>query len=79
MGLRRAVTTFTGPGWTIHAGLQQVVWGEAIGMLIADVVNPKDYRQFLVPDMDDIRILLGAIDAQKDLGKGSKLEFFLVS
>jgi hypothetical protein len=74
--LRRAVISFTAPGWTIHAGRQQVVWGEAIGMFIADVVNPKDYRQFLVPEVDDIRIPLAALDVQKSLGNASKFELF---
>ena len=76
IALRRAVVTFGGPGWTIHAGRQQVVWGEAVGMFIADVVNPKDYRQFLIPDFDDIRIPLWAIDAEKSLGAAGRLELF---
>jgi hypothetical protein len=63
--MRRDVVTFSGPSWTIHAGRQQVVWGDSVGIFIADVVNPKDYRQFLVLDMDDIRIPLGALDAQR--------------
>jgi len=76
MELRRAVLSFSGPSWTVHIGRQQVVWGEAVGMFIADVVNPKDYRQFLVPDMDDIRIPLKALDAQKDFGGLGRVELF---
>ena len=39
-------------------------------------VNPKDYRQFLVPDMDDIRIPLWGIDIEKNIGRAGKLELF---
>ena len=37
-------------------GKQQVVWGEAIGLRITDVVNPQDYREFILDDFIDSRI-----------------------
>lgn len=45
----------TGP-WDLRLGKQQVVWGEAVGIFVADVVNAKDLREFILPDFDNIRI-----------------------
>ena len=42
----------------IRLGKQQVVWGEAIGLRITDVVNPQDYREFILDDFIDSRIPL---------------------
>ena len=40
----------------IRLGKQQIVWGEALGLFFADVVNAKDLREFVLPDFDLIRI-----------------------
>lgn len=40
----------------IRLGKQQVVWGEAIGLRITDVVNPQDYRDFILDDFTNSRI-----------------------
>lgn len=37
-------------------GKQQIVWGEAVGLFMADVVNAKDLREHVLPDFDQIRI-----------------------
>ncbi len=38
-------------------GRQQIVWGEAVGgLFFADIVNPKDLREYILPELDDIRI-----------------------
>ena len=42
----------------IRLGKQQVVWGEAIGLRITDIVNPQDYREFILDDFIDSRIPL---------------------
>jgi len=42
--------------WDLRAGKQQIVWGEAVGIFYADVVNGKDLRQFVLPDFETIRI-----------------------
>ncbi len=42
--------------WDLRVGKQQVVWGEAVGVFVADVVNAKDLREFILPDFDSIRI-----------------------
>jgi hypothetical protein len=48
----------------LRLGRQKIVWGEAVGSFVADVVNPKDFREFILPDFDDIRIPQWAADAE---------------
>jgi hypothetical protein len=42
--------------WKIRLGNQQVGWGEAFGAYYADIVNPKDLRQFALGDLAALRI-----------------------
>lgn len=41
--------------WNIAVGLQQVVWGKADNLRVVDLVNPLDYRDFVLPDLNDYR------------------------
>jgi len=40
----------------LRLGNQQIVWGQAVGLFFADIVNPKDLREYILPDLDQIRI-----------------------
>ena len=43
--------------WDFRIGRQQVVWGEADGLRLMDIVNPLDMRrQFITRSWEDIRI-----------------------
>jgi hypothetical protein len=42
--------------WDFRLGRQNIVWGEMVGVFVADAVSAKDLRQFLLPDFDMIRI-----------------------
>ncbi len=51
-------------------GKQQIVWGEADGLKVLDVVNPQDYREFVLDEFEDSRIPLWSVNAEipiKDL------------
>lgn len=48
--------------WRI--GKQQVVWGEADGLKLLDVINPQSFREFILDDFDDARIPLWMINAE---------------
>ena len=37
-------------------GKQYINWGEAVGVFVADVVNARDLRHFLLQDFDQLRI-----------------------
>ena len=42
--------------WDFRLGKQHVVWGEMVGMFLADVVSAKDMREFLLPEFEVLRI-----------------------
>ncbi len=42
----------------LRLGRQQVVWGESLGLRILDVINPQDFREFILDDFIDARIPL---------------------
>ena len=45
-------------------GKQQVVWGRADGLKVLDVVNPQDFREFILDDYDDSRIPLWTVNLE---------------
>lgn len=49
-------------------GKQTVVWGEAVGLFFADVVNAKDLREFVLPDFDYIRTPQWMADLSYQIG-----------
>ncbi len=49
-------------------GKQQVVWGEADGLKLLDVVDPQNFDEFILPDFEDSRIPLWTVNAELDLG-----------
>lgn len=63
--------------WDLRAGRQQIVWGEAVGLFFADIVNAKDLREFILPDFDYIRIPHWAVDLEY-AKESFHLEFVLI-
>jgi len=45
-------------------GKQQIVWGQADGLKVLDVVNPQDFREFVLDDFEDSRIPLWSVNAE---------------
>src|SRR5262249_24581864 len=60
-------------------GLQQTVWGQADGLRVLDVINPLDYREFILEDFLDSRRPLWTVrvDLPVEKGKGA-LQFIFV-
>ena len=58
-------------------GKQQVVWGKADGLKLLDVVNPQNFREFILDNFDDSRIPLWTVNAELSLGK-SHLQFLWI-
>lgn len=52
----------------LRAGKQQVVWGQADGLKVLDVLNPQSFREFILDDFDDSRIPLWMFNAEIPLG-----------
>jgi len=49
-------------------GKQQVVWGQADGLKVLDVVNPQSFREFILEDFDDSRIPLWTVNIERPVG-----------
>ncbi len=63
IGLREAyLDVFLGQ-LDLRIGKQQIIWGKGEGVFITDIVSPKDMREFLLPDFEEIRIGVNALKA----------------
>ena len=62
--------------WRI--GKQQVVWGEADGLKLLDVINPQDFREFILDDFDDSRIPLWMMNAQINTSDSGILQLLVI-
>lgn len=51
-------------GTYLRAGKQSVVWGQADGLKVLDVVNPQSFREFILDDFDDSRIPLWTLNGE---------------
>jgi hypothetical protein len=69
-------TEMAGVFWRL--GKQQVVWGQADGLKILDVINPQSYREFILDDFDDSRIPLWMINAEIPIGDDDSLQLLWV-
>ena len=56
-----------GPAW-LRLGKQQVVWGQADGLKVLDVINPQTFREFILPDFEDSRIPLWMANVEVPVG-----------
>ena len=59
-------------------GKQQVVWGEADGLKLLDVVNPQSYREFMLDDFDESRIPLWMFNGEFSLPNDSILQLLWI-
>lgn len=74
LSLRDAFVDLSFSPVRLRLGRQQIVWGEALGQFFADAINPKDLREFLLPDFDDVRIPVWAVDLQYHFLPQSRIE-----
>src|SRR5438128_2588791 len=72
--LREAVLSVSRGDLDLRLGRQQIVWGEAISTFVTDVVNPKDFREFVLPEFSEIRIPIWALDFTYRLRQGLNFE-----
>ncbi len=52
----------------LRLGKQQVVWGQADGLKVLDVLNPQSFREFVLADFEDSRIPLWTLNAEIPIG-----------
>lgn len=69
LGLREAYLDLYFNNFDLRVGKQQIIYGKAEGVFITDVVSPKDIREFLLPEFDEIR--MGVTSAKLNFYKGN--------
>ncbi len=52
----------------VELGKLQTVWGRADGLKLLDVVNPQDFREFILDDFDESRIPLWTVKVEVPVG-----------
>jgi hypothetical protein len=75
--LREAYVDSQVGDWALRTGKQQVVWGTADGMKLLDMINPSDYGEMAQNQMEDSRIPVWMINAEKDFEDGSNVQVIL--
>ena len=75
--LREAYIDTTYGDWLVRAGKQQVVWGTADGAKLLDMINPTDYTEMAQNQMEDSRIPVFMINAEKDLEEGGNIQLIV--
>lgn len=63
IGMREAYMDFYFPSMDLRVGKQAIVWGEAEGAFITDIVSPQDLRSFILADFNEIRMGVPAVKA----------------
>jgi hypothetical protein len=54
--LRETYVDTSAGNWEFRFGRQHVVWGEVVGIFLADVVSARDVREFFLPEFEAMRI-----------------------
>ncbi len=75
--LRELYIDTTLAGWDFRAGKQQVVWGTADGIKLLDIINPTDYRELVQNTMEDSRIPIWMLKAERDVGDSANIQFIV--
>jgi hypothetical protein len=52
----------------VRIGKQQIIWGKADGVFITDIISPKDLREYLLPDFEEIRMGVQAVKTVYNFG-----------
>ncbi len=75
--LRELYVDTTLSDWSLRLGKQQVVWGTADGIKLLDIINPTDYRELNQNSMEDSRIPIWMINAERNIGDRSNIQFIV--
>jgi hypothetical protein len=63
--------------WDLRIGKQQVVWGTADGIKLLDIINPTDFRELNQNAMEDARIPIWMINAERNIGESGNIQFIV--
>ena len=75
---RDAFIDFENQGTYWRLGKQTIVWGASDGLRLLDVINPLNYREFILDDFDNSRISLTSASADIPISDGSSLTIIVI-
>lgn len=75
--LREAYVDSQVGDWSLRTGKQQVVWGTADGMKLLDMINPTDYSEMAQNQMEDSRIPVWMVNAEKVNEDGTEYQLIV--
>ena len=75
--LREAYVDTNYRDWAFRVGKQQVVWGTADGIKLLDNINPTDYGEMAQNQMEDSRIPVWMLNAEKYMDDGGSVQLIL--
>jgi len=67
-----------GNGFALRLGKQQIVWGETDGLKLLDVINPQNFRDFILDEFEDSRLPLWSLKFTAPAGDMVDLEFIWI-
>lgn len=67
--LRETYLDIESGDWAFRLGRQHIVWGEVVGIFVADVVSARDVREFFLPEFETMRIPQWAARAEYFAGE----------
>ena len=75
--LRELYVDTSAGDWDFRLGKQQVVWGTADGIKLLDIVNPTDFRELNQNGVEDARIPVWMINAERYIGERGNIQLIL--
>jgi len=60
-------------------GRQQIAWGQADGIIVADQISPFDLENFILPKFDEIRLGVDAAQLTYYFDSGRELDFLYIT
>ena len=59
--LREAYLDMYFDDFDLRIGKQQIVWGKADGVFITDIISPRNLKEFILPEFEEIRLGVNAL------------------
>ncbi len=78
LALSEAYLDFSGLGGLWRIGKQQIVWGQADGLKVLDMVNPQKLETFILDDPEDSRIPLWTVNAEFQFSMDVSLQALVI-
>lgn len=75
--LREAYIDTKVSDWYLRLGKQQVVWGTADGIKLLDIINPTDFRELNQNAVEDARIPVWMVNAERNFDNGGNLQLIV--